>query len=334
MNMLVILIWLVFMFGVGFFMLWSVGGGFLLTRIKSRMPFWKGKGKHVLFFDKSGKTRFYYLIPNSDGKIMINDVEYNFISTHHSISDNTAGKGTIHFLDGEPLYIIVQGCPNNILVSQRGYDLDIGKIDGVLVDIDKLVKVNNDELSIKLLANLSKITFRLTGSYRYLRPARKVASDLIILTQELQAGKLKDFTNVRVLNTYKVLFQKLQRVLESRNRTMINFTDYFTANDLCQSFNDQFAKAINIKSIEQERARTGISKFAKIGLGIGVAVVGVMAFLLIQQGGTIDELQLTITSMNTTVNTINDNTGNVPVLVDINASGSPIPVNDTDTKNK
>lgn len=334
MNILVILIWLTFMFGVGVFVLASVGGSFLLTRLKSRMPFWKGKGKHILFFDKSGKSRFYYLIPNDDGKVTVRGVIYNIISTDHSLSDNTNGKGTVHFLDGEPLYILVQGCPNNVLARQRDYDLDVGKISSIITSIDKLVNDEKVEPANEYINKLAKATFKLTGSYKYLKPARKVISELILLTKNYEAGELNKYSVFKVLNTYKVILQKLQRILESRNRTMINFTDYFTANDLNQSFNDQFSNALALKSVEAERMKNGMNKFTKLGVGVGIAVVGVLAFLLIQQGGTIDEMQLTMNTINSNIIELKADIDVTPVVLDAGVNGSPVPVNDMNTNNK
>jgi len=333
MDILLLLFSLTLIFGMGFFFTMSAGGTFLITRLKSRMPFWKGKGKHILFFDRSGKTRFYYLIPNSDGKITINKQEYILSNTSHSFQDYTGGKGTIHFIDGEPLYIVVQGCLKNVLAVNRDYDLDIGMLNKIDININKVMLKNDLATSKEYINKLAKECLKLTGVYVYLRPARNIVADItklgkINLTTVDSTAKANE-----LLETYKVFLAQLRRLLETRNNKMINFDDYFSTKDLNKMFNDQYINALNIKSIEQERFAKGIPNLAKAGGAIVLIAIGILAFLLINQGTRLDEMNTTIVSMNSTIKSLNEKLDTSPIMIDVNGSGNPIPINKTDTNN-
>lgn len=296
------------------------------------MPFWKGKGKHILFFDKSGKTRIYYEIPDSDGKVKIGGVTYSLNSTDHSLSDYTGGKGTIHFLDGEPLYIIVQGCPSNVLVRQRNYDFDIGKLNKVIDDIDKLNEVKDDVRANSYLVSLAKQSFKLAGGYSYLMPARRIVKEILKIAQAYTSGSLEGKEDdYQILLKFKTQFLKLERLLEKRDRTLINFDDFFTVNDLSKAFNNEFSNALALRNIEQERMKNGINKYAKLGIGIAIAVVGLVVFLLFKQSGHIEEMQASIVSINSNMSEIKTDLDSYNLVKDLNVSGNPVPSNNSNS---
>jgi len=327
MNLVIIFVWLAFMFGVAFFFLLSAGGGLLKTRLKSKMLFWKGKGKHIQFFDKSGKSRFYYEIPDKEGCITIDGEKYKLSETNHSLADRTNGKGTIHVIDGEPLYIIVQGSPSNVLVKQRDYDLDISRMTKIIKDIHTLVIAKDEVGALKYANGLINASFKLSSSYKYLVPARKIAKELLLITPNYNDnGISRTRTGLQMLKLFEIGFSKLQRVLVSKNRTLINFTEFFSVINLSNMFNDGFAEAGRIRSIEQERIKKSQSKIAKVGIGIAVVVVGLLVFLLIKQGESIDELSIQMTAISKNMIEIKDSTSGI-VNADLNVTGNPVLVN-------
>lgn len=265
-----------------FIFVYISGGSYLKMRLKSKLPWFSGKGKNLLHFDKTGTARWDYVILRKGNIINKGDDAIRIEGTHHSLIDATRidKHTTIHQIDKEPLIITVEGSPTNVLVQQRNYDEDISKLSFILKRINDVIATEDQEAKAKLQKDLLGMFNQLLEAFKYLDPARKICYYTIKKTKEIEASK-DEVNYTELLEMYKMAIQNILSLMKKRTMTMINFTDYFTEINLSRIFNSYFKDA---NQLGRREALIGIQKennIQKIGgilIILGMLFIGYMVY--------------------------------------------------------
>lgn len=265
-----------------FIFVYISGGSYLKMRIKSKLPWFAGKGKCLMHFDKTGTARWDYVILRKGNIIGKGDDAIRVEGTHHSLLDATKlnKHTTIHQIDKEPLIITVEGSPTNVLVQQRNYDEDISKLSFILKRINDVISTEDTQAKAKLQKDLLGMFNKLLEAFKFLDPARKICYYTIKKTKEIE-NSTDNINYTTLLEMYKMAIQNILSLMKKRTMTMVNFTDYFTEINLSRIFNSYFKDANQLGRREALIGMQKENKLQKIGgiiLILGLLFVGYMVY--------------------------------------------------------
>ena len=288
------------------FFVFAKGGSYLIEKLKSQLPFFKGKYDWVAHFTKKGLVilKFCRILPGKMVKNKSGEITY-LESTNHSIIDGTGVKDftTIHSLDKKPLYITVEGNPTNVLLRKYDFTSDIVRIKEIIKIISK-VKESKDEKKIdKLLGKLYIVISKLSDAFKYLPKAKTIVDNLLSLNHQYDNMSLDD--KMVMLSNYKSTFILLYRTLQKRNNTLVNFTDYFHAGNLARIFNKIFLESQQNGRLQISKKQTTENNMFKITGVVFLIAMGILLFVTLSQNHKIEDLQNSISSINEKIDNLN-----------------------------
>jgi len=292
-----ILIFVIILLVFTVFFLFMVGGKYLKAKLKEALPFLKGTYNWVITFKKGGPIIIDY-VSTKGGKTQTTEEETQIENTEHSFIDKaTKEKASIHSYDMKPAYVIAEGCPLNILVKRRDYAdtiVELEKYKRKIVQIVNKQDIRYSQGLVNILLNRFK---KLNDSLMYLPQAQVLLFSIFkdySSEKNYSLGELNDF-----LLHIKSGINNLQSLLKDKDKSMINFTDYFSNGNLARIFNKRFQEALINGRLQMAEAYEDKSKMLKIGSVVGVIIILIFGFLLVKQGNIIEEMNETLISQTT-----------------------------------
>lgn len=267
-----------------------IGGNFLKQKAKAKSLPFKNKGAWIEYIKKDGRSYLYYIIIGKDNKIELRGEHYQLDECTNILRDCTAQifdstgkpKSTKNYYDGDPKYFIVEGCPTNVLVKSRDYDQDITKLDEVRKTIKNIIAVGNLEDAKKYKEKLITAFYNLYNSdLKYTPSVHKLVRDL--LETEARLMSLKDendnaivYTDIDVLTEFDIKIINIIREMALKNKTNINFTEYFNSGKLSEIYAKHTSMAY-LLGILKAGAIDSLKKLMYIlliALGVGLLILG------------------------------------------------------------
>lgn len=290
-----------------------IGGKFLKAKVKEFLPFYKGRYSWVITFKRGGEIVIDY-VSTANGKTKTTDEETQLENTSHSFIDRaTKDKATIHMYDKKPAYVIAEGCPLNVLVKRRDFEPTIIEIGKYKKKINQIILKQDKRYSIGL-ANILITKFKkLDEAFEYLPAARQQLSKIFKNYNPNEEYALSEI-NEYLKHVYNGL-SELQAILKNKDKSMINFTDYFSSGNLARIFNKRFQEAQVNGRLQIAQKQEGGQKLLKMGGVVFVIVILIFGFLLIKQGNQIESLNTTLASQSSEIsNKLDDlNTISYPI---------------------
>ena len=289
--------------------LFAVGGRFLRYKIKSKLPWLKGKGKHVSYTDRSGRKIYDYILCDKNGFVITpGGGKVKLGNTEHILYDATMGKaGTPLTMDGEPLYEIVEGSPTNIAIKRRDFDEDIEIVKVIINKIDVSLTSDTNDAKAKLCEKINKLLLTLSADFKYLRSAKNVVTERIDLPSfYISEGNNKiDRSLNDYLTEYRKGFVTLSKIFLKKNGTMVNYNDLFPLTNLTHLFNDMMAEMYRHGRAEKSVNDGKIGKGLTIGgvvLAIGIVI---LIIIVVGQGNRIEEMSTSLAQISTKLDKVN-----------------------------
>lgn len=294
------------------FFVFAKGGSYLIEKLKSQLPFFKGNWDWVAHFTKKGLVilKFCKILPGKKVKNKLGEITY-LESTEHSFVDGTGVNDftTIHSLNKKPLYITVEGNPTNVLLKRNDFTSDIIRIKEIIKIISKVKESKDDKKIDRLLGKLYIIISKLSDTFKYLPKAKTMIDNLLSLNHQYDDLSLNDKSIM--LSNYKTTFILLYRVLQKRNNTLVNFTDYFHAGNLARIFNKIFLESQQNGRLQISKKQSTENSIFKITTVVFLIAMGILVFMTISQNNKIEELQDSINVVNTKISSLNSLTPNL-----------------------
>ena len=192
--------------------IFSKGGKYIKTILKENMPGYKGRGRFVLFLDKSFTFFLDYVMVGDDNKIIMNGDPYIAEGKGHSFvnySQIDFSQSTIHRFNRKPLYFIAEGSPTDILVSHRDYDNDIYKLHQIIQKLEKAYASNNTDLIRKANSKVYDLLLKLNNSFKYLPAAQDSVS--LLLSEGSPNDHYGADDSLKLLDKYIISLKVLSR---------------------------------------------------------------------------------------------------------------------------
>jgi hypothetical protein len=308
----IVLIFYIMVF-VLIFVFWIIilGGKYLAAVIKEKLPWIKGKGKWILIGDKSKNFILDYRIPDKYGRIVLsNGDKYTLGQTKHTLEDITRIKdfknlkSTVHHLDKKPLYIVIQGCPTDVLLEGRDYEEDIEKIKEIISNIDSTILTNDENIILDYQKKLKSTLMKLLTSFKYLKSAKLEVKYLLSIESDYrdELDNIVHLTPKKILEEYRSGFIRLSTILTNKTGTLVNFEDYYRTHNISKLFNDSNNLFFRFGVLFGAK-KSKIGKLLTIGM---VVVIIVMIIVGIMSYTTSNKVNAVQSQLATITNTLND----------------------------
>lgn len=326
-NVILIFLNIIFLFIILF--LFMIGGKYLKAKLKEFLPFLKGTYNWVITFKKGGPIDIDY-VSTKGGSAKTTEEETQLENTTHAFIDKaTKSQASIHSYDMKPAYVIAEGCPLNVLVKRMDYEPTIIELEKYKAKIKKIIAKQDIRYSKGLINILINRFKKLNDKLEYLPQAQQL---LYLTFKEYDSERNYDLRDLNELlqHIYSGI-NSLQGLLKDKDKSMINFTDYFSNGNLARIFNKRFQEALTNGRLQMAQEYEDKSKFMKIGSVVGVIVILIFGFLLIKQGNIIEEMnQNMLTQTQKLSEKIDDLNTMQPIPTDIDLDNNPINSNNTE----
>lgn len=314
-SLYLILICIILFFTTIFLLM--LGGKYLKAKLKEKIPFFHGDYNWVFTFKNGGPIVVDY-VKTKGGKAKTTEEETQLETTQHSMID----KATQHSYDKKPAYVIVEGSPLNVLVKKRDYQPTIVEIQKYKAKIKHIISKKDKRYSIGLINIFISKFKKLNEAFEYL-PQGRVILDKIF--SDYNPNKV--YTLVE-LNTYLERIHNgltaLQNLLKDKDKTMINFTDYFSSGNLARIFNKRFQEAQSNGRLQMAQEYDEGNKLVKIGGTIVVIIILILGFLVFKQGNQIDSLNETVIKQTNTISEKIDDMNTHQIFKSPNLNQNPV----------
>lgn len=312
------------------FVLFMIGGKYLRSKLKEAMPWNRYKGSFTLFLDKTGTFFLDYVLLKGKNKIARkNKHDILLTQNHHSFVD-LASKDTnfvsVHKMDRVPLYLVVEGSPTNVLAKFRDFDKDIFKLKGVYKYVQKVIQNNSITNYKKANFKIVNLFLNLRDTFKYLPEAKELCEQAAYLASNKQEYTEKDYQEL--FANYLNAFSELGRILKKKNKTFVNFREFFNEGNISALFNKITREYEQLGRMAISKKESKMDKALKIGGGIFLVAMGLIAFLIVDQGNKIEDVTNQLNKISNkidesiTVGSIDTNQGVSP-----SPSNSPVSAN-------
>jgi len=282
------------------FMMYMVGGTYLKSKIKEIMPWNKNKGVFNLHLDKTGTFFMDYKVLKGKNKItrknkhdiLLNDNEHSFVDMTRADSDFVS----VHKMDRVPLYLTVEGSPTNVLAKYRDYKKDLIKIKAIYKYINGIIQENDLVKYKKSNTRIINLFLNLRGAFKYLPEARGICENTARLYNPDNQYSVEDYKSLFL--AYLNSFVSLSRVLKEKNNTFVNFKEFFNEGNISALFNKITREYEQLGRLSMQKKQASMDKAVKIGGGIFLAAMGILAFLVVDQGNKIEDIGIQINKIN------------------------------------
>lgn len=296
---------LVLVFETAFlFVMYMIGGSFLKSKLKEIMPWNKNKGAFNLHLDKTGTFIMDYKVLKGKNKIRRknkHDILLN--DNHHSFIDSTRYNKdfvSIHKMDRVPLYLTVEGSPTNVLAKYRDYDKDLYKIKSIYKYIQDVIAKEDIAKFKKANTKIINLFLNLRNAFKYLPEAKMICEETAYAFDANKEYKIEDYK--KLFNFYANSFVSLSRLLKEKNHTFVNFKEFFNEGNISALFNKITREYEQLGRLSMQKKQAGMDKAVKIGGGIFLAAMGILAFLVVDQGNKIEDVSIKINQINKKLN--------------------------------
>jgi len=312
--MIIVLLFFIIL-GLGFIIMYIFvkGGRYVKSILKEGLPWYKGKGRHILYLNKNKDFVLDYRLFGAGNKLLINNDEYIAEGHGHTILDistiDFTNKSTIHRLNRQPLYFFSEGAPTDVLVQSRDYDQDVYKIKEIIANLKKtrirdvLSEVIQQNNKIYLLLQ------KLSDSFKYLPQANEVVITLLNIGHPDNYDSPKGSTDL--ITEYIHGFTILKNILTKKTHTFINFNEFFTTTNLTRIFNRWFKEAAQLERLKLAHEDDKVSPITKYGSVILIIALVLIGFMVYNQGKSITNLQAGISGLNASISKLTPDTNNI-----------------------
>lgn len=326
---------LIILMGILFYLLY-IGGSFLRQKAKAKsMPF-KNKGAWIEFIKKDGRSYLFYIIIGKDNKIELRGDKYQLDECTNILKDCTNQvfdkqgnpRPTKNYYDGDPKYFIVEGCPTNVLVKSRDYDQDISKLQEVRNTIQKIILSGIEADATKYKEKLISVFYSLYNSdLKYTPSIHKLVRDF--LETELQLSQLKDeeeqpikYTDIDILKEFDNKIINIIREMALKNKTNINFTEYFNSGKLSEIYakHTSFAYLLGILKAGAINQLKKLMWFIIIALVVACLILG---YIGIDTQKKIEKLGTQISILSSDMNIMHEKINEMTIIKNIPSSNIP-----------
>lgn len=297
------------------FMFKLATGKYGSERFKAFLPWNKGRGIWIRYHNRSGKEYDRYIkAPLSGNFYEFSEKQKVYLEMcYNQLFDDT---GTLlpskESAYGIPLYHIFENSPTNVLPIYRNFEQDINYFKDTIKLINTVIRSNDDVAIADLRQKIFDRIFALKEEFKYLPDAKKICVSLINvpITQIAENGKVTVLNQSEILKQYKLHLESLTRVLSLKDKSLVNFSDFFNQSNLSGLISNLVSLVYTTGFLD---AMTSVKKekfwnwILIIIMVLGFIIVGAIT---IQQNKKIDAIGNMVGQINADMNIIR------PLIVD------------------
>lgn len=312
------------------FMFKIATGKYGTERFKAFLPWNKGRGIWIRYHNRSGKEYDRYIkAPLSGNFYEFSEKEKVYLEKcYNQLFDDTGAlvpsKESAY---GIPLYHIFENSPTSVLPIYRNFEQDINYFKDTVKLISVVIKSEDTKLIADMRQKIFDRIFLLKEEFKYLPDAKKICNELlnIPVTRTSENGKITVVDQTELLKQYKLYLENLTRVLSIKDKSLVNFSDFFNQSNLSGLISNLVSLVYTtgfldaMTSVKKEKFWNWILIFVMV---IGFIIVGAIT---IQQNKKIGAIESMVAQISADMNTVK------PIIIDSGGVALPEYINVIDS---